>query len=223
LSPLANCQGTKVKTADYSLSGTIKGITHGWLYVKHRQTGKIDSAVIENGTFIVKGKTETPEFCNIGLGDSGKKDFYFGFFLAASNMTLTANKDSLFDAAINIEGYIVQDEFKEFQKLMRPVDVLSNELWEKKETSGSQDSLDSKLKELDQKRKAIIWDYAIKNSNSYITAFEASSYFTEKEDLQKLKSIFNKMCPAIQKWYYAQKIKKHLQENNILVRLASCR
>jgi hypothetical protein len=220
LSLLANCQNSNskdVSNANYFLTGSIKGIDTGWLYIKHRQTGKIDSAIIENGKFMITGKTETPEFCNIGTGSSGKRDFYFGFFLAACKMTLKANKDSLFDAAIDIQGYYVQDEFKKFQQLMRPIDIMSNEIWMTEKTPLNQDSLDLKQKQLDKKRKEIIWNYAVKNPNSYITAFEASSYFTEKEDLQKLKSIFTKMKPALQKWYYSQKIKNHLQENNITV------
>lgn len=53
----------------------------------------------------------------------------------------------------------------------------------------------------------MIWNYAVENPNSYITAFEASSYLTGNEDLQKLKIIFDKMNPALQKWHYSQKIK----------------
>jgi hypothetical protein len=221
LTLFANCQNNNSKNVSndaYSLSGNIKGIDTGWLYIKHRQTGKIDSAIIENGEFMITGKAETPEFCNIGAGSLGNRDFYFGFFLAARNMTLKANKDSLFDAAIDIQGYSVQDEFKQFQKQMRPIDVVSNEVWAAEKTPLNQDSLDLKQRELDKKRKEIIWNYALENPNSYITAFEASSYFTEKEDLQKLKSIFDKMSPELQKWYYSQKIKRHLQENNILLR-----
>jgi hypothetical protein len=100
---------------------------------------------------------------------------------------------------------------------MRPIDVLSNKIWTTERTPGNQDSLDIKLKELDNKRKEIILSYAVRNPNSYITAFEASSYLTEKEDLQKLADIFNKMSPDLKKWSFSQKIKKHLQENNINV------
>lgn len=217
----SNCQNNNLKTvsnADYILTGNIKGIDKGWLYIKHRQTGQIDSAIIENGKFLITGKAETPEFCNIGTGSSGKRDFYFGFFLAACKMTINANKDSLFDAAIDIQGYNVQDEFKQFQMKMRPIDVLSNEIWAIEQTSLNKDSLDLKQKELDKKRKEMIWNYAVENPNSYITAFEASSYLTGNEDLQKLKIIFDKMNPALQKWHYSQKIKKHLQENNIDVK-----
>lgn len=44
-------------------------------------------------------------------------------------MKLTANKDSLFNAAANMEGYSVQDEFKQFQTHMRPTDIMSNKIW----------------------------------------------------------------------------------------------
>jgi hypothetical protein len=221
LTLFANCQNhnsKNVSSTHYFLTGSIKGFDSGWIYVKHRQTGKIDSAIIKNGSFTVTGKTETPEFCNFGSGGSGNRDFYFGFFLAACKMIIKANKDSLFDAAIDIEGYSVQNEFKQFQKQMRPIDVLSNKIWSTEKTLLTQDSLDLKQKELDKKRKEIIWNYAVQHPNSYITAFEASSYFTEKENLQKLKNIFIKMSAALQKWHYSQKIRKYLQENNINVK-----
>jgi Domain of unknown function (DUF4369) len=220
LTILTNCKSNNSKnldSTDYFLKGNIKGIDTGWIYLKHRQTGNIDSALIENGSFMVTGKTENPEFCNIGIGSSGKRDFYFGFFLTIGNMTLNAKKDSLIDAAVNIEGYTVQDEFKQFQKLMRPIDLLSNEIWLTEKTFDNHDSLDSKARELEKKRKEIIWNYAVQNPNSYITAFEASSYFTEKEDLYKLESIFNIMIPTLQKWYYSEKIKEYLKENNFNV------
>lgn len=217
LTSFTKCQSNNSKNIDstrYTITGSIKGIDTGWIYVKHRQTGIIDSALIDNGSFIIKGKTETPEFCNIGTGNPGKRDFYFGFFLAACNMELNANKDSLFDAAITFEGYSVQNEFKDFQKNMRPIDIICNEIRATNKTPNNKDSLDIKLKELDKKRKAIIWNYAVQNPNSYITAFEASSYLTEKEDLNIMDSVFNKMSPLLKKWYYSQKIKRYLQENH---------
>lgn len=59
----------------------------------------------------------------------------------------------------------------------------------------------------------MILDYASKYPDSYITAFEASSYLTGKEDLPALNNIFNKMNPVLQKWYYSEKINQQLKEN----------
>ena len=205
---------TSFQSNQYSLKGRIKGIDRGWIYIKHRQTNTIDSALITKGFFEVTGKTETPEFCNLGTGNSGKREFYFGFFLKAGDMTLHANKDSLFDAAVRIDGYEVQKEFTRFQIQMRPIDVMSNKIWETEKTNQNQSNLNLQLKELDAKRKEIIWNYALQYPDSYITAFEASSYLIEKEDLDKLERIYFGMNSILRQWYYSVKIKKHLQENN---------
>lgn len=214
----ANCQCHHLENgvkADYKLTGEIKGIDTGWIYIKHRQTRKIDSAVVKNGRFTVIGKTETPEYCNIGSGSSGRRIFYCNFFLAARKMTIKATKEGLFDCAIEIKGYPVQDEFRKLQKQIRTIDVISHEIWATTKTILNKDSLELKQKDLEQKRKDLIWNYAVRNPNSYVAALEASVYFAEIEDLQKLKIIFNKMNPALKKWYYAQKIERHLQDNNI--------
>src|SRR5450432_3516598 len=76
-----NCENEN--SLPYRLSGKIKGIDSGWIYVKHRQMMRIDSAEIKGGEFTITGESGTPEFCNIGTGSRGKREFYFGFFLQA--------------------------------------------------------------------------------------------------------------------------------------------
>lgn len=60
------------------LQETLKELTQAG-FIKHRQTGKIDSAFLNNGWFTVTGKTTTREFCNIDMGSPVKEIFISAF------------------------------------------------------------------------------------------------------------------------------------------------
>jgi hypothetical protein len=57
--------------------------------------------------------------------------------------------------------------------------------------SGQKNKIQSKSK------KSLFENYAVKHPNSYIKTLEVSLLLTEKEDLQKLKSIYNKLNPLL--------------------------
>jgi hypothetical protein len=114
----------------YTLTGSIAGLDTGWVYLRHRQRAEnnLDSARIKNGQFVFSGRADAPEFCNFGAQREGKKEFYFGFFLQDGELTLMGKKDSLSDAAIRITGSPVASEFQKFQKSVKFIDSLGNQL-----------------------------------------------------------------------------------------------
>jgi len=205
-----SCKIVNKTDTEYSISGEIRGADTGWVYILHRETGKIDSARIEHGFFKVVGKTGSPEFCNMGLGSMGNRAFSFGIFLEANRMKFIGNKDSLFDAAVLLIGSATQAEFKQFQESMKPIDSAEYQLLMATKNSDNPDSIGLKIKEVNKKRKERIWAYALKHPNSFISSFEAFSYCTEVEDLPGLDSLYHKMSPDLQNWYYSEKINQRL-------------
>lgn len=206
---LWNCNSTN---NDYTLSGRIIGIDTGWVYVKHRQISKVDSGRIEGGTFTISGTTETPEFCNIGTNTPRGRLYYFGFFLSAGKIKMTARKDSLFDAAVRIEGSPTQDEFVAFQKKMRFIDSLDLEIWMARQKGGNEDSLAVKERQLTRMKKDLISTYALLHPDSYVSALAVSAFLTQPEDVPMLDSIYNQMTPKLKKWFYGEKINSVLQK-----------
>ena len=63
----------------YTLNGKIVGVDNGWAYVRHRQTGQVDSGLVLNGNFTISGSVKRPEFCSFGLSVNGIKDYYLVF------------------------------------------------------------------------------------------------------------------------------------------------
>ena len=76
---LAACQQTQKE--QYSIDGMLTGdnIETGMAYLQKYQNGeyvRLDSAVVENGAFTLKGKVDYPEMYNlcIELGDQTEKE-----------------------------------------------------------------------------------------------------------------------------------------------------
>ena len=213
-----NSQNVKSSVTDsaYTFSGKIKGVDSGWVYIAHRQSEmrNTDSVMIKNGTFFFSGKAVAPEFCNLGISGNGKKEFYFGFFLQSGTLALTGNKDSLNDSAVIISGSPVQDEFKLFQKMAKPIDSTDYQLQLAYATANAAydkskiDSINNLFRGSEKKRQKLIKDYAAEHPSSYVAVFEVYSYFSEKWDLLQLKSMYNSMTPEIRESYFGKKIKE---------------
>ncbi|MDB5090432.1 MAG: thiol:disulfide interchange protein [Mucilaginibacter sp.] len=170
----------------YRLTGKIKGINEGWVFVMHRQTGKIDSGRISKGTFLVSGNVTDPEFCNFGLLANGVKDYYFGFFLEQGNLTLNAQKDSLNDRSIFFSGSKVEEEFQHFQKQVNRIDQMHY----------TNVQAAAKLEELAR-------GHSLKHPNSYVSAFALISY---ENVLPELSALYNGLTSKIQQSYYGELI-----------------
>jgi peroxiredoxin len=203
----------------FTLTGKIVGFDTGWIYLKHRQSpdNSVDSARINNGQFVFTGKATIPEFCNIGALRQGKKDYYFGFFLQNGVQTLRANKDSLSDAAVVIDGSSVAKEFRNFQISEKFIDSTEKHLdaaYEETKSKNNKTEMANIIKQyedLNERQKQIAESYAKQHPSSYISAFEIYSNFFFNPDPGKLDSIYKRLDSAIEYSYYGKKIKKVLE------------
>lgn len=186
-----NTSNTQAFAQVYILNGKIKGISEGWAFLLHRQTGVIDSGRIENGVFTIRGKASVPEFCNFGLSTNGVKDYYFGFFLEKGRLTLRASKDSLTDTDVLFTGSRVAVEFQQFQKLTR-------------EIYGAHDTEDTTNAKLGELASA----YTLKHPRSYISAFALASF---GGNLSQLPNLYNSLSPEIQASYFGKQVYNKLK------------
>jgi hypothetical protein len=219
----SNCTGAidqkhAAPDSTYLLTGKIKGIHSGWIYIKHRQSSvsRVDSARVENEMFSIKGLAGAPEFCNMGFQTEGKKDYFFGFFLESGQMTMTADRDSLDDSSVKFTGSPTQNEFKEFQQSARPIDSASYQLQitlDKIDPMNSvkKDSINAALQKLENKRKELIRHFAETHPHSYVAAFEVYSYYSGEKDLVQAKQIYDSLDEQIQQSYFGKLIKTRLE------------
>ncbi len=177
----------------YKLHGKIKGVGDGWAFLRHRQTGKIDSCRIEAGHFSLSGALTTPEFCTFGFSANGVKDYYLSFFLENGEFNMTAGKDSLNDTSIRFTGSLVENEFQDFQRQVSQVN----------QQHYPQATAETKLAQ-------VAATFASQHPGSYVSAFALDSY---ENNLAELSRLYNRLSPEIRRSYYGQlvnnKINRH--------------
>ncbi len=174
----------------YTIHGKIKGVDDGWVFVRHRQTGKADSGRIIKGSFTVSGPMDVPEFCNFGFSANGVKDYYLGFFLQRGSFTMKADKKALNDVGITFRGSAVETAFQQFQ---RKVNYIQGHYYP--------ESVNPRLEQLAA-------NYALSHPQSYISAFALDSY---EDDLHKLSRLYHRLAPQVQRSYYGKLIQDKLQ------------
>ncbi len=175
----------------YMLNGKITGVDKGWAFVRHRQTGQVDSCRILNGNFTFSGTVTTPEFCSFGLSVDGVKDYYFSFFLENGDFTMSVNKEALNDISISFTGSEVEKEFQHFQ---RQVDRI-NKLHYGEIRAGA---------ELENLTRV----YTLKHPKSYVSAFALISY---ENDLPELSRLYADLAPEIRRSYHGKLINKKIR------------
>jgi len=175
----------------YTLNGEIRGVDNGWLFIRHRQTGQIDSCRIEHGQFKVSGVVNQPEFCSLGLSVNGLKDYYLSMFIENGAFHVRLDKDSLNDISILYTGSVVEREFQEFQ---RQVSDINRQHYDAVEAN----------KQLEQTAA----DFSLKHPKSYVSAFALNSYV---HDVLKLAQFYALLDAKVQGSYFGVKVKERLK------------
>jgi thiol-disulfide isomerase/thioredoxin len=208
---------TKANNLDssYTLTGNVKGLPDGWVWLYHSQTEKdVDSGRVKNGSFIIKGRSSAPERCLLGIAGKEGKEFRLGFWLQAGEITLTGKKDSIVDAVIT--GSPTQDESLQYKAGQHDLDVQESVL----ETSYDQarakndkhllDSLEKLFTALDNRRRQYVKEYAAAHPASYVTAYAIYTTFVFDPQVAELRPLYKGLDPAIQSSYFGRQVKSSL-------------
>lgn len=138
---LAACQQTEKE--QYSIDGMLTGdnIETGMAYLQKYQNGeyvRLDSAVVENGAFTLKGKVDYPEMYNlcIELGDNSEEEsvqkvLWLNFYLENSPISIEGDANTLPEATWNsdrkytkpvIKGSKTEDLYQQLNQSLKPYD-----------------------------------------------------------------------------------------------------
>ncbi|HEY2348672.1 MAG TPA: DUF4369 domain-containing protein, partial [Puia sp.] len=99
----------------FAIIGKVTGQDSGLIYLRHRESGKIDSFALDHGFFKFNGIADTAELCTIEFDGHSKT-----FFLENGKISMLIKKDSLRYAQIT--GTRTQDEYNYFKdQLSKPV------------------------------------------------------------------------------------------------------
>jgi len=168
---------------NYTLTGTIKGLETGWVYLQHIQTGTIDSVKTSAGKFTFSGTVGDPEYCRLGITGRSGREFRVGFFLEKGTLKLEANKESM-DKAV-VSGTPVQDEYRAFQN---KEDLTTD--WVRK--------------------KAVAKEYVKAHPSSYVSILELDIYFSYNPDVVELEELYNGLDEKIKTSHSGKIVKETL-------------
>lgn len=194
------------KDSSYQIIGKVTGLDTGIIYIKHRQTGKTDSAFLDHGFFKFSGKADTAEFCRISLNEEAKS-----FFLENGKISMLITKDSVKQAQIT--GTAIQDEFNYFQyRVSKPLTdkmaKLENAYDAAAKTRNQKaiDSLDKAFESLDVEQKQLVIDYTKSHPSSLLSAFEIYSNFLYNFRLGQLDSAYQLLDPVARESYFGKQV-----------------
>jgi peroxiredoxin len=197
--------GEKKDTA-YAIIGKITGLDTGWIYLFHRQNGKVDSTVLDHGYFKFSGKADTAELCRISLNDHAKS-----FFLENGKISMLIKKDSLKYALIS--GTRLQDEFNYFQNESSRDVTVGMDAVDKAYDSASvkknrhaMDSLDKVFMALDLEQKQLVMDYAKSHPASILSAFLIFDHFSYNARLGQLDSLYSGLDTGVRSSYFGKQL-----------------
>ncbi len=174
----------------YVITGSVTGMDEGTIFLQKRVSGKmekIDSATMVNGVFeFPKGAVDYPDVYYLGI--DGKRGYRM-FFLENSEINVTGNADSLYNA--NITGSVTNDEYDGYNKMLEPYYTKNSELYRELRTArdegrtGDADQLAKQRDQLFKDLEKVQMDWVKNNPSSYATPTILRSlvYGMEAEEL----------------------------------------
>ena len=177
----------------YVVRGKIDGSDSITFYLQKRDAGKtitLDSAISKKGSFTMKGgAVDYPQLIQLVAGNTRKRT---AFYLENSEITITGNIDSLFNARIT--GSKSQDEYNSFIESNKALsDMYSKTYQEYQASRRSNDAehlaqLEKQADSIQNEMLKLQKDFVRKHPASYVTpAILASlSYEMEPDELESM-------------------------------------
>ncbi|MCF7793150.1 MAG: AhpC/TSA family protein [Candidatus Cloacimonetes bacterium] len=149
----------------------------------------VDSAIVKDGNFSLKGSVEYPDFYFIGLeGNENMKQF----FLENSEITMLGNADSL--DKVEISGSVSNEDYENYNWLMKPFDERMETLYQEYQQI-AQSGDEAKMEELYEEYetiqdgiKSISMQFIKDNPGSFVSAgiLGHLSYELDKDELDEM-------------------------------------
>jgi hypothetical protein len=201
-----------------ALSGQIKGLKKGVLYLQHVPDSTlvvIDSVLINgNGNFSFKTELESPEVFYLYLVKEDNNDINdrITFFGEPGNISINTQWNS-FDLDPDIKGSISHEKFVEYRSMMSKFNIQDISLLEqafKANSSNNQQLFDSIqiLSERNTLRSYLFaLNFAMINSDSYVAPYVAITDVSNA-NVKFLDSIYKKLSPEVAISKYGKSLKK---------------
>jgi len=191
-------------TDKFKINGKIEGIADQMVLLKTMVDNELittDSTMMTGGVFNFKGTVSVPDIYAIDFQDNGERII---LFLENSEITITGTADNLMGSTI--KGSATHDILLEFNSLQEQLSEPLMEVYYRYQTAAMDGSLTPELEAsiqkeyMDENKKMVLVlkDFAIKNSNSVVSAYITVSNLVSFLTLEELEEIVNSFSKDIQ-------------------------
>ncbi len=207
---------------NYQIDAHLTGFKNGTkFYLNDTQTStNIDSAIIKNNTFGMKGRLDnTPQ--NLWVTAAVGNEFYF-FTLLIGNDHITVNGDVKdFPYDLSIKGSKIQDVHNQYINIIKESFKERNRLVEHiRGLKGDSAAIKSQaiwaiISKLDQKRNQESDQFVKTHLNSYEGLFNLF-YMKDRLPRDSMQLLYNRINPTFKKTAFAKQVATYLKVGNIL-------
>jgi len=212
----------KKESSGFELSGNIKGIKQGVLYLQQLKDSNLvvlDSAVFDGkDNFLLKADISEPEmlFLFLDKGQTNSIDNNLPFFAEPKPMTLQTNLEAFFaDAKLEgSESHVLYTQYLTTLKQFKDKDLDFFEQQLRAQKLKKQDRVDSiqLLKDQNLKRMYLYAiNYALGRKNSPVAPYIAVSDLNDTKT-KFLDTIHQSLTPEVKSTKYAKMLEKTIQE-----------
>ncbi len=210
--------GTTANTM--TVSGTVKGLKKGTLYLQHLPDSTlvvVDSLEVNgDGSFLFQTEVESPEIFYLYLNKKDNNDLNdrITFFGEPGNITINTAWNT-FDLNAKISGSETHKKLEEYKKYMSSLNKKNLELLQKSIATDAQldalqiDSLQRQSDRNTQRGYLFAINYAINNRDSYVAPYIAISEIANA-NVKYLDSINNSLTPEVAESKYGRLLKVHI-------------
>ena len=198
----------------YELSGTIKGLSDGTIYLQHRIDKayiSLDSVKSTDGTFTFTGKVDIPDVYYISIPGQQSRSM---LFLENSRINLSVHVDSLYYP--NVSGSAVHDEYTALEGQIDAIYERMDALWaEYQQASASGDTaianeLNAQMESVYETIGETQMAYLNENPSSYIAPYVVQSLHYGKE-AEEIEDLLAKLDPILESTTLVGSMKKRVE------------
>lgn len=204
-----SCSELSNEKNNFTITGKLTGDYSGKIHLFKREAGawiQLDSTVVTNSSFILKGKIDLPELYYLSPGD---KDIYATFFVEAAEIEVSASIEDFQHATVT--GSLSNGDYEKYKAKMNEFNERMDLAWDNiKAAQKEGDSVNEKkwgeeYDKADQDIKQFILENARINNASVVSAYSvlSNAYYYDEKDLDP---VVNNFDPTIHESVYVKRL-----------------
>ncbi len=218
---ITNCSSVE-KKGNVTISGTIKGLKKGTLYLQRIQDTmlvNVDSVVVDgNSEFVMQSQVKEPEIHYLYLDkeDGIQYNDRIDFFAEPGEVIITTSLSD-FEKDVKVIGGKNQEKFDEYKKMIKRFNERNLRLI-KEDFEASKQKDEEKLMENDIAYKKLLRQKYLYTINFAMNnkKLEVSPYITLKEiydaNIKYLDTVAKSLSPKVKKSLYGKQLTKYIED-----------